>query len=68
MKNIHFSLITHVLIHLFFLLTMFEKKNDREKIEKPCQTIEQKDIGYLKHHFSAINSSTNSQNQLENRL
>ena len=47
---------------------MFEKKNDREKIEKTCKTMGQKDIGDLKLHFSAINSSTNSQHQEENRL
>ncbi len=47
---------------------MFEKKNDREKTEKTCETMRQKDRGYLKLHFSAIDSSTNSQNQQENRL
>ncbi len=53
---------------VFFKLTMFAKKNDREKIEKTYETMPHKDREALKLHFSAINSSTNSQNQQENRL
>ncbi len=54
---------------LFYLkVTMFEKKKDREKIEKTCWTMRQKDRGDLKLHYSAINRFANSQNHQENRL
>ncbi len=52
----------------FFFTHYVRKKNDREKIEKTCSTMRRKDRGDLKLHFSAINSSTKSQNQQDNRL
>ncbi len=57
------------MIHRFLKNSLCSrKKNDREKIEKTCQTMRQKDRGDLKLHSRAINNSANSQIQQEFRL
>ncbi len=55
------------MFHLFFKTHYVREKKRSRKIEKTCQTMRQKDRGDLKLHFSAINSSTNSEST-RNRL
>ncbi len=55
------------MIHLFLTHYVREKKRSRRNRENMLNYAA-KDRGDLKLHFSAINSSTNSQNQQENRL
>ncbi len=47
---------------------MLEEGNDREKKRENMLNYEAKNRGDRKLHFSAINSSTNSQKQQQNRL
>ncbi len=52
----------------FFKLTMFERKKTIEENRENMLNYTAKDRGDLKFHCSAINTSSNSQNQQENRL